>query len=99
MVAKLTTIRIFITIVVCNNWSISQLDVSNAFLHGHLTKQVFMRQPPSFIHLECPTHICKLNKDIYGLKQSPQNWFATLSTYLQELGFCQSQADQSLHIL
>lgn len=57
-----------------------------------------MRQPPGFKDTTHPSYVCKLNKAIYGLKQSPRQWFSTLSAYLQHLGFIQSQADHSLHI-
>jgi histone deacetylase 1/2 len=41
-VAKPVTIRIILSLAVQYNWPISQLDVSNAFLHGHLSEDVFM---------------------------------------------------------
>ena len=45
-VIKLATIRFVLAIVVNSNWPFRQLDVSNAFLHVFLQKEVYMQQPP-----------------------------------------------------
>lgn len=53
-------------------------------------------QPPGFVHLEYPTHVCKLQKALYWLKQAPRAWFSKLSSRLLELGFTASQANSPL---
>lgn len=95
-VVKPTTIRAILTIAVSQNWPIRQLDVSNAFLHGHLQEQIYMSQPPGFVNDNHPTHVCKLHKSLYGLKQAPRAWFHRLSTFLRQLGFQDSKTDASL---
>lgn len=57
-----------------------------------------MRQPLGFIDPTFPSYVCKLNKAIYGLKQSPWLWFSTLSSHMKQLGFVQSKSDLALHI-
>lgn len=47
-VVKLVTIRIVLSIAMMHGWPLQQLDVNNAFLHGHLTKKIYMTQPPVF---------------------------------------------------
>lgn len=97
-VAKPITIRVILSLAVQLNWPISQLDVSNAFLHGHLTEEVFMAQPPGFQDPSRPTHVCKLQKSLYGLKQAPRAWYAELHQCLLSLGFITSRADPSLFV-
>jgi transposase InsO family protein len=61
-VVKPTTIRVVLSMAVSANWPIRQLDVQNAFLHGHLQEDVYMVQPPGFTHSSFPDHICHLHK-------------------------------------
>ncbi|GJV14582.1 ribonuclease H-like domain-containing protein [Tanacetum coccineum] len=49
LVVKPATIHTVLSITVSRNWPIHQLDVKNAFLHGHLSKTVYMHQPPGFV--------------------------------------------------
>ena len=83
---------------VSRGWSLRQLDVKNAFLHGVLEEEVYMKQPPGFEDSQPPHLICKLDKTLYGLKQAPRAWFARLSTKLHQLGFIPSKADTSLFL-
>jgi histone deacetylase 1/2 len=73
-----------------------QLDVQNAFLHGILDEEVYMREPPGYVDKMRPNHVCKLDKALYGLKQAPRAWYARLSTKMIALGFHASKADTSL---
>jgi hypothetical protein len=93
-VVKAATIRLVLAISVSRGWSPRQLDVKNAFLHGVLEEEVYMRQPPGYEDPKTPHYICKLDKSLYGLKQAPRAWFAKLSGKLQELGFLLSKADR-----
>jgi hypothetical protein len=98
-VVKPATIRVVLSLAVSQGWSLRQLDVSNAFLHGHLEEDVYMKQPPGYEDRNFPGYVCKLDKALYGLKQAPRAWYSRLSTKLQMLGFQASKADTSLFFL
>jgi hypothetical protein len=97
-VVKMTTICIILSIAVSNNWCLRQLDVQNAFLHGVLDEDVFMKQPPGYVSSDHPLHVCKLDKALYGLKQVPRAWYNRLSVKLLQLGFVVYKADTSLFV-
>jgi hypothetical protein len=98
LVVKPTTIRLLLSLAVTRGWCIRQIDIQNAFLHGYLSENVYMRQPPGFMDSKYPNYICKLDKALYGLKQAPRAWFSRLSNKLVDLGFSPSKADVSLFI-
>lgn len=71
-VVKAATIRTVLSIAVYRGWSLRQLDVQNAFLHGVPEGEVYMRQPPGYENSSRSGFICKLDKTLYGLKQAPR---------------------------
>jgi histone deacetylase 1/2 len=97
-VVKIATGRLVLSVAVSRGWSLRQLDVQNAFLHGVLEEEVYMRQPPGFEDVSVPNYVCRLDKAIYGLKQAPRAWYSRLSTKFLELGFRTSKSDTSLFI-
>ena len=47
-IAKMTPVRLFISLAATYNWDLHQLDIKNVFLHGDLQEEVYMEQPLGF---------------------------------------------------
>jgi len=61
-VAKMTTVRTILAIAASKSWQIHQLDVKNAFLHGHLKEEVYIKFPTGMPSL--PNTVCKLKRSL-----------------------------------
>nr|GFB16309.1 retrovirus-related Pol polyprotein from transposon TNT 1-94 [Tanacetum cinerariifolium] len=72
--ARMEAIRIFLAYVVHKSFTVFQMDVKTAFLHGSLKEDVYVCQPEGFIDADYPSHVYKLKKALYGLKQAPRAW-------------------------
>lgn len=73
-VAKLNTIRVILSLAANLDWSLQQRDINNTFLNGEL-EEVFVMLPPGFCKRNEQNKVCKLNKSLYDLKESPRAWF------------------------
>ncbi|KAA0057585.1 Beta-galactosidase [Cucumis melo var. makuwa] len=95
-VAKLNTVRVLLSVAVNKDWPLYQLDVKNAFLNGDLVEEVYMSPPPPGFEAQFGQHVCKLQKSLYGLKQSPRAWFDRFTTFVKSQGYNQGHSDHTL---
>lgn len=71
--------------------------MKTAFLNGKLKEVIYMKQPPGMEdknHEDCG---CRLNKELYGLKQSAKNWYDELNETLQQYKFTRCDSDPCLY--
>ena len=73
------------------------MDVKTNFLNGVVEKEVYVEKPLGFETHDRETHVCKLKKSIYGLKQEPKTWYGIIESFLSSLGFTKSKADSNLY--
>ncbi|GJT62805.1 retrovirus-related pol polyprotein from transposon TNT 1-94 [Tanacetum coccineum] len=95
-VARIEAICIFVANVAHNNMTIYQMDVKTAFLNGELKEEVYVSQPEGFVDQDNPSHVYKLKKAIYGLKQAPCAWYDMLSSFLISQHFSKGAFDPTL---
>ena len=63
-----TTIILVISHASSQGWTLHQMDEKNVFLHGKLQEEVFVEKPIGFEVRDMKTHVCRLKKELYGLK-------------------------------
>lgn len=96
-VAKLSSLRLFLALVVQFQMHMYQGDFNTAFLNASIDEDIFLEVPLFFRLTEMletlpknhelrrynTSNLClKLKKSQYGLKQSSRNWYITLNEYL-----------------
>ncbi|KAK1590519.1 hypothetical protein QYE76_017099 [Lolium multiflorum] len=95
-VTHMTTVRTLLDVASVRRWSVSQLDVQNAFLNGELSEEVYMQPPPGY---SVPDGmVCRLRRSLYGLKQAPRAWFERFASVVTAAGFSPSLHDPALFV-
>lgn len=94
-VVRFESIRTLIALAAQKNMKIHQMDIKTAFLNGDLQEEIYLQQPQGFIEDE--DLVWRLNKSIYGLKQSPRCWNASLDQQLISMGFEKTASDPCIY--
>ena len=80
--AKITTVRVLMQLSAEFDLSVHQLDVKTAYLNAPIDCDVYILQPEGYEEGEKSDRLVwKLNKSLYGLKQSGRNWNIVLSEF------------------
>ena len=80
------------------DYELDQLDVKTAFLHGELEEDIYMDQPEGFVIPGKEHLVCKLKKSLYGLKQSPRQWYKRFDSFMLSRGFKRSNYDSCVYL-
>ena len=71
LAAKMASVRLLLSMAAIRSRPLYHLDIKNAFLHGDLAKEVYMKQPPGFVTQGESGLVCRLRRSLNDLKQSP----------------------------
>ena len=93
--AQLRTFRFVVSIAVSKGYSMSQYDISQAFLNGTLEEELYMNFPPGYPSENNGTCL-KLLKGLYGLKQASRIWQKTLYKVLKALGLVECKTESGV---
>ena len=97
LVVKYNSIRLLLALSAYYDIELEQMDVKTAFLHGSLDEEIFMAQPEGFIERGLEDNVCLLKKSLYGLKQSPRQWYLKFDEFMISHGYCISQFDSCVY--
>jgi hypothetical protein len=98
LVARYTSIKIIISLATVFGWKLHQVDIKTAFLNDEVEQEVYIEQLKGFVIHDKRSHVCKLKKAMYGLKQASRAWYGRIDSFLQSLGFSKSIANPNLYI-
>ena len=95
-VAHKDSIRVFLSIVNHLDLECHQVDIKGAFLNGVIDKLIYLTPPDGS---DIPANkILRLNKSLYGLKQSPRLFNQTLDKWLRSTGMVPTTADSCVYV-
>jgi hypothetical protein len=92
---KFSTLLMLLMFAVDKKLPMQQFDVKSAFLYAPLKETLYIKTPEGS-NRKAP--YLRLKKSLYGLKQAPANWYKTLTSWFEEVNFCQLTFDPCLFI-
>ncbi|CAA7049428.1 unnamed protein product [Microthlaspi erraticum] len=88
-------VKLLLGLAAIKGWSLTQMDVSNAFLHSDLDEEIYMSLPQGYTpapgEVLPPNPVCRLHKSLYGLKQASfkavqsGNKFTAILVYVDDM--------------
>jgi hypothetical protein len=96
-VARLTTIRVTLSLAASHGLLVHQMDIKTTFLSGKLYEEIYMGQPDGFIREGQERKVCKLLKSLYGLKQAPKQWHEKFERTLTSIGFIVNESHKCVY--
>lgn len=90
-VTRMSTVRMLLAKSLQENWNLRQLDIPTAFLNGMLTSEVYIKTPKGLDIGK--SKVLKLNRALYGLRESPRCWNNQFDKIMKDLDFQRSNFD------
>ena len=96
-VVRFESVQTVIALAAKHDLKLHQLDITMAFLNGELNVDIYMKQPERFEVKSKEHRVCNLNRNLYGLKQSPRCWNEALNSQLKKMDFKQLENDHCIY--
>jgi hypothetical protein len=98
-VARLEVIMILLAFAASKVFKFYQMDVKSNFLNSVIHEEVYVRQTPGFESSKYLDKVYNLSNALYGLKQTPQAWYARFKMFLLEHEYVMRSVDKTLFTL
>ena len=95
---RFTSIRLILAIVASMDLELHQMDVKTAFLNGDLEEEIYVQESVGFVNEGQENKVYRLLKSIYGLKQSPRQWYIRFHNTIILNGFIMINEDHCVYI-
>jgi hypothetical protein len=97
--ARMESWRILLHIAASLGWDAQQIDVKTAFLYGLLPDDEiqYMQQPVGFEEPGKEDWVWRLQRGLYGMKQSGRIWNQTLNAQMIEWGFTRLTCESCIY--
>ena len=86
-IVKHRSIRTLLSMVAMHDLELQQLDLNTVFLHGNLEENIYMDQSKGFAIPGKEDLVCRLKKSLYGLKESPRQWYKKFDNFMMSQNF------------
>ena len=98
LMIRIIIIKMLLTLTIKYYYKVEQMNVIIVFLKAHLKEKIWMQQSSRFEQKESNEIflICHLNKILYELKQTSQEWYATLKVYFIFIDYQRIEIDHSV---
>ena len=101
LTTQMTSVRVLMLLAAQHDLIIHQMDVKSAYLNAPIDCEVYLEQANGYeiSGKDGAKLVYKLNKSLYGLKQSGRNWNYLLNNHLVDKGIHQSLPDPCMYVI
>lgn len=95
-----TSVRLLLALAALYDMDLMHLDFDTAFLYADVKEDIYVSMPPGYEASSTSGKelVLKLNRSLYGLKQSPRNWNHAINAVLLGFGLKRSKADPCVYV-